>query len=81
MARAVSQRIPHLPAVPSTCISLTGRESQVLACLVEGHPYEAIAATLSIRLGTVQSHVKSIYRKLGVNSRKQAVASLGAVPR
>jgi DNA-binding NarL/FixJ family response regulator len=60
-------------ATPAREFSLTGRESQVLALLVGGHSYTDIGTALGIQLGTVQSHVKSIYRKLEVSSKAEAV--------
>jgi DNA-binding NarL/FixJ family response regulator len=52
---------------------LTPREQEILSLLVGGHAYAAIATALEIGLGTVQSHVKSIYRKLEVASKAEAV--------
>ncbi|MEW6442323.1 MAG: response regulator transcription factor [bacterium] len=52
---------------------LTGRELEVLKGIVDGHKDRAIAAALHISEHTVRSHVKSLYRKLGVSSRSQAV--------
>jgi DNA-binding NarL/FixJ family response regulator len=52
---------------------LTERESEVLGLLVAGHSYADIGTALGIQLGTVQSHVKSIYRKLEVSSKAEAV--------
>jgi two-component system, NarL family, nitrate/nitrite response regulator NarL len=55
-------------------VGLTPREHQVLACLVEGSSYKAVAAELGIRLDTVRSHVRAVYRKLQVNSVSEAVS-------
>ncbi len=48
---------------------LTVREREVLALLVEGRSRSVIAVSLHIAEGTVDTHVKRIYRKLGVKSR------------
>jgi DNA-binding NarL/FixJ family response regulator len=56
----------------SEAYALTARESDVLALLVRGHSYAAIAKSLGLRLGTVQGYVKSIYRKLDVASKAEA---------
>jgi LuxR family maltose regulon positive regulatory protein len=52
---------------------LTRREREILSLLVAAHAYASVAARLAISLSTVQSHVKSIYRKLGVCSKAEAV--------
>jgi DNA-binding NarL/FixJ family response regulator len=60
-------------ATPQRDFALTERESEVLGLLVAGHSYADIGTALGIQLGTVQSHVKSIYRKLEVSSKAEAV--------
>ena len=55
-------------------VDLTERERQVLAGLVKGHTYQAIANERHISIDTVRSHVKNIYQKLQVNSKAEAVA-------
>jgi DNA-binding NarL/FixJ family response regulator len=54
--------------------TLTRREREVLALLAKGSTYEDTARLLGISLGTVQSHVKSLYRKLEVSSKAEAAA-------
>lgn len=53
---------------------LSPRESQVLACLVEGHTVDEIAARRCVQPSTVRAQVRSILVKLGVPSQLQAVA-------
>ena len=53
---------------------LTGRECDVLALVLEGFSNKAIARRLEISLGTTKAHMKSIFEKLSVASRTQAVA-------
>jgi len=53
---------------------LTEREREVLRLLVAGASNAAMARDLVITVGTVKRHINSIYGKLGVNSRTQAVA-------
>ena len=52
---------------------LTEREEQVLASLAKGHLYKEIADLLEISFETVRTHVRSIYEKLHVHSRTEAV--------
>jgi DNA-binding NarL/FixJ family response regulator len=50
---------------------LTAREAEVLELLQDGHTNSEIAETLSIGIETVRTHARSIYRKLGVPSRRE----------
>jgi len=52
---------------------LTGRELDVLRCLVEGLTYPEIARKLVISAGTVKTHASHIYAKLGVAGRVEAI--------
>lgn len=52
---------------------LTTRERDVLRLLAQGHTDATAAELLHVSAHTVQSHTKSIYRKLGVHSRAEAV--------
>jgi DNA-binding NarL/FixJ family response regulator len=53
--------------------SLTRRERDVMRLLVQGLPNKEIGRRLKIEVVTVALHLRSIYRKLGVSSRTQAV--------
>jgi len=53
---------------------LSVREREVLALLHGGRSEREIAQELFLSFNTVHSHVKSVYRKLGVSSRADAVA-------
>lgn len=53
---------------------LSEREREVLSLLCKGKSYKMIADDLFISSDTVRSHIKSIYKKLEVNSNSQAVA-------
>jgi LuxR family maltose regulon positive regulatory protein len=53
---------------------LSEREIEVIKLLEEGLSNQEIAARLFISLNTVKAHLKSIYGKLGVNNRVQAIA-------
>ena len=61
---------------------LTDRELEVLQWIAQGLPNKQIALKLGISENTVKYHISSIYGKLGVNSRTEAVragARLGLV--
>ena len=57
--------------------SLTPRERTVLRLLFDGDKVSTIADRLDISQTTVRSHVRSLLRKLGVNSQLAAVAAYG----
>jgi LuxR family maltose regulon positive regulatory protein len=62
---------------------LTDRERDILRLLAEGRSNREIGAMLFLAPGTVKSYTYSLYGKLGVHSRTQAVArarALGLVP-
>lgn len=52
---------------------LSPREGEILGYLGRGHSVAFIAKTLVISESTVRTHVKSIYRKLGVTSREDLI--------
>ncbi len=52
---------------------LTSREVEVLGLLDSGLSSTRIAKALSIAVSTVRTHIKSIYNKLGVNHRIEAI--------
>ena len=58
---------------PDQAGALTPRERHVLTLLARGLSYKATGEALGISLHTVGDFVKSIYRKLDVNSRAEAV--------
>lgn len=53
---------------------LTLRELEVLGAIMEGFTNKAIARQLDISLHTVKFHVESVFRKLDVRTRAEAVA-------
>lgn len=53
--------------------TLTRRERVVLARLDEDVTLEEIAKELFVTRNTVKSQVRSVYRKLGISSRSEAV--------
>jgi two-component system response regulator DegU len=70
-ALLTSYRTPKLSSAAET---ITDREREVLQCLVRGiSRTEDLAEELFISQKTVKNHLASIYEKLGVNDRAQAV--------
>jgi DNA-binding NarL/FixJ family response regulator len=59
------------PAAGGEC-DLTGREKQTLGLIARGLRNSEAAETLGIAESTVSSHIKSIYRKLGISTRAEA---------
>lgn len=53
--------------------NLSPREKDVLVLLIKGHSYKMISCSLYISIETVRSHLKNVYRKLGVNSKGEAI--------
>ncbi len=55
-------------------LGLTQRESEVLALLVAGHSNKGVASKLVVSEDTVKTHIRGLYRKLGVTDRSGAIA-------
>jgi DNA-binding NarL/FixJ family response regulator len=53
---------------------LTPHETRLLKMLVEGHTYKTAAGELKSSINTIGTHMQSIYRKLQVHSKSEAVA-------
>lgn len=70
------QKVNELPSDTrnaSVVVSLTDREKEVLAALAKGYAYKEIADQLKISFETVRTHLRTIYEKLHVHSRTEAV--------
>ncbi|GGA84798.1 response regulator transcription factor [Puia dinghuensis] len=55
---------------------LTSREKEILFSLVDGLSYKKIADKYFLSVHTVRKHISSIYEKLHVHSKSQAVAKI-----
>jgi DNA-binding NarL/FixJ family response regulator len=78
MSPEVARRVVSLfreirPPEDARC-QLTPHEIRLLKLLVEGHNYKTAAAELSLSINTIRFHMKSIYEKLQVHSKSEAVA-------
>ncbi|AOT57605.1 LuxR C-terminal-related transcriptional regulator [Streptomyces rubrolavendulae] len=65
--------LPEPSPPPLAAVELSGRERDVLERLARMMSTEEIAADLFVSLNTVKTHLKSVYRKLAVNRRGDAV--------
>lgn len=73
IARAASNVRPG-HSWPGAEVGITQRESEVLRAIVDGLNNRAVAEKLVISEDTVKTHVRAIFRKLGVTDRSQAVS-------
>ncbi len=72
-----NQALPHSPqnAVQRTLIEpLSRQEYQMLRRLCAGQTYMEMAEALIVSINTIKTQVSSIYRKLGVSRRAEAIA-------
>ena len=74
IARKVLEFFSEKKNITENQYDLSPREKDVLGCLVNGDSYKMIADHCFISMGTVQSHITNIYKKLQVNSKSEAVA-------
>lgn len=58
---------------PKPSQKLTNREREVLGLICQGLSDPAISKRLSLSLNTIRNHVASLYRKLGIHRRTEAV--------
>jgi len=65
------RRFPAREAPPSE--GLTPQELRFLSLLSRGYSYQAAAGELDVSINTVRNYVRSIYEKLRVHSRSEAV--------
>ena len=75
IARKVVQSF-HQPPTPLKEYELTGREKDVLYGLIDGLSYKKIAEKHHVSVSTVRTHISSVYQKLHVKTKSQAVAKV-----
>ena len=73
LVQALHEFLPPPAAEDGSFADLTGRERELLGFLARGFDNHQIAAHLEISEKTVRNHVSSIFAKLGVESRAQAI--------
>lgn len=74
LVEALYEFLPSSPAA-GPFAGLTAREREVIGLLAQGLDNRQIGARLDISEKTVRNHVSSIFAKLGVTSRAQAVVA------
>ncbi|MEW6159570.1 MAG: response regulator transcription factor [Verrucomicrobiota bacterium] len=73
IARKVVSYFQQIKRPSSDMEKLTKREQEILALLAKGFLYKEIADQLGITLSTVRAHLHTVYEKLHVQSRTEAV--------
>jgi DNA-binding NarL/FixJ family response regulator len=73
IARKVVNHFQKIKKPSSEMEKLTKRELEILALLAKGFLYKEIADQLGISLSTVRAHLHTVYEKLHVQSRTEAV--------
>jgi DNA-binding NarL/FixJ family response regulator len=73
IARKVVNHFQQIKQPDSEVEKLTKREHEILALLAKGYLYKEIADQLAISTSTVRAHLHTVYEKLHVHSRTQAV--------
>jgi DNA-binding NarL/FixJ family response regulator len=73
IARKVVSHFQRIKQPSSDMEKLTKREQEILALLAKGFLYKEIADQLGISLSTVRAHLHTVYEKLHVQSRTEAV--------
>ncbi|MFK7850227.1 MAG: response regulator [Akkermansiaceae bacterium] len=77
MSPTVAARVVKLLAKltqPTKNVSLSPREQEILALIVDGRTGKEIAQQINVSIHTVDSHTRQIFKKLNVRSRAAAVA-------
>ena len=73
IARKVVSHFQQIKKPQSDMEQLTKREHEILALLAKGFLYKEIADQLGVTLSTVRAHLHTVYEKLHVQSRTEAV--------
>ena len=78
MTPAIALKVMHmfrqnLSTTTTNAFNLSAREKEILKCLVEGMSYKMVADKCLISIETVRGYIKSIYEKLQVHSKSEAV--------
>lgn len=73
IARLLVNTVPRTQADRALQENLSPREREMLKLLAEGYRYKEIADRLELSIETVRSYIRSVYTKLQVHSRTEAL--------
>lgn len=77
---SISPKISHqiLTITDNQTNNLTKREVEILKLIAEGHSHKEASDKLLISNYTINQHLKNIYKKLGVHSKKELIQKVVA---
>jgi DNA-binding NarL/FixJ family response regulator len=73
IARKVIERLRATPPPAAPEARLTPQEVRLLELLAEGYSYQGAGARLEVSVNTVRNYIRSVYEKLQVTTRSEAV--------
>ncbi len=74
IARRVAEFFRKRSNLPHQAMHLSSREREILVMLSKGYSNKEIAVELNLTISTIHSYLKTVYEKMHVHSRTQAVA-------
>jgi DNA-binding NarL/FixJ family response regulator len=74
IARKVIDLYRRVAPPPRAEHDLAAQEVRVLRLLAEGHSYQAMGDRMNVSINTIRNYIRSIYEKLHVHSRSEAVS-------
>jgi DNA-binding NarL/FixJ family response regulator len=74
VARRVVALFREIRPPENVAYALTPHEIRILKLLVDGHNYKTAAVELEVSVNTIRFHMRSIYEKLQVHSKSEAVS-------